>query len=91
MALDQAGQRLLDARFYFEGVASQMFGGSYYNTLKTWFAAEIGIAIAQGVQLHLSAAFGSITLGTRDGNCPPERFRPSIALADMQSEHPIIP
>jgi DNA-binding transcriptional LysR family regulator len=27
----------------------------------------------------------------RDGNCPPERFRPSIVLADMRSEHPITP
>jgi hypothetical protein len=27
----------------------------------------------------------------RDGNCPPERFLPSIVLADMRSEHPITP
>jgi hypothetical protein len=27
----------------------------------------------------------------REGNCPPERSRPSIVLADMRSEHPIYP
>src|SRR5260370_28755423 len=46
----------------------------------------------QGGYAHiLKGYFYTNLVGTlvRDGNRPPERFRPSIALADMRSEHPI--